>query len=859
MFIRYAEFVNFVNFESGLKVHKLVIDLSKQKNPICVIIGDNGKGKTSLLSYLTPFATLGNLDVRNTTKLIIPGEKGFKRIIIVGDDGEEYDIKHHYLPNSKTFTIKSYLELNGKELNENGNVRSFEKLVYELFGLETDYLKLIRMGRNVSNLITSTSTERKVFMAKILEDVNIYLRQYKEIMQKEKETNAVLMHIVDDLTKTDIDDIDSAKKKLKKLEKEIKTVTGQYQEAEQKRAKLLYAIELIAYPRTGDEEIKKLSKTLSEFSVLLDDIKEKNLSLESLENEIRKKGEERAYTKASLDNAAKRHEDLLNELDEQMEELQKLTSAIEKEKDSLNIDSLKEYLVELRKRRNDTHRSIFDEVQLKCTKDEFEDFVVFLKNTQVLLNTTYEFGKEPIKEVLTAMRKNKDIPNLITSSLVLLESRERAERMSIIDRLISKYSVEYSCEDRGCPYMKLYRELMAIKDATPVTEVRQTAEFYQMMKLAYENLSNIFSSFTQYKDIITSLPKEIQDMFTIDALFENIKKGRIIYDESIINEYLSFLTELENYRKIEKELSELEKEIDRLESISKLGYLENQKKSCEEKIEKVRGELEAIDSSLDDIENKILSIEAGLENATKRKMALVEYEGIKKCYDDLVEKKKSSEEKERESEQQTCVCLELKHWKEQLEGELYNLRMNISRFQELTKQLDEQRMIFEDYSNLKYALSNKTGLPLYHIKSYLSKTREIANELLDIVFDGRLYLDPFDITESDFRMPYVKNGKKIADVISASDGEQSFFNMAISSALHVQSGMKYNIALYDEVDGPFDDTNRQKFIPVTEHLMELNNVEQAFLITHNQMFQKYPVDRIDLNCLENSTVDIFYE
>ena len=97
----------------------------------------------------------------------------------------------------------------------------------------------------------------------------------------------------------------------------------------------------------------------------------------------------------------------------------------------------------------------------------------------------------------------------------------------------------------------------------------------------------------------------------------------------------------------------------------------------------------------------------------------------------------------------------------------------------------------------------------------------------------------------------------IDDVSSSSQGEQSFFNMAISSALRVQRLSDYNIALFDEVDGAFDDSNRQKFIPVLERQLELGNIKQAFLITHNQMFQKYPVDRIDLDNIERSTVNVY--
>ena len=108
-------------------------------------------------------------------------------------------------------------------------------------------------------------------------------------------------------------------------------------------------------------------------------------------------------------------------------------------------------------------------------------------------------------------------------------------------------------------------------------------------------------------------------------------------------------------------------------------------------------------------------------------------------------------------------------------------------------------------------------------------------------------------------MPYVKNGKVIEDVSCASQGETSFFNMAISSALRAISMTKYNIGLYDEVDSQFDDKNRQKFIPSLERQLELNRIKQAFVITHNLMFRQYPVDIINMEDLDKSTVDVTYE
>ena len=50
-----------------------------------------------------------------------------------------------------------------------------------------------------------------------------------------------------------------------------------------------------------------------------------------------------------------------------------------------------------------------------------------------------------------------------------------------------------------------------------------------------------------------------------------------------------------------------------------------------------------------------------------------------------------------------------------------------------------------------------------------------------------------------------------------------------------------------------------KFIPVMEKIIEINHTSQAFVITHNMMYQQYPVDIIDLNHPEKSTVKMTLE
>jgi chromosome segregation ATPase len=100
-------------------------------------------------------------------------------------------------------------------------------------------------------------------------------------------------------------------------------------------------------------------------------------------------------------------------------------------------------------------------------------------------------------------------------------------------------------------------------------------------------------------------------------------------------------------------------------------------------------------------------------------------------------------------------------------------------------------------------------------------------------------------------MPFYNNHVLLPDVKYASQGEHSFLSIALSFALSSQVLEKYNIMLLDEVDGPLDLTNREKFIEVIENQIYRVKSEQSFLITHNAMFSSYPVDIIDLSFTNN--------
>ena len=213
-------------------------------------------------------------------------------------------------------------------------------------------------------------------MGKILDEVDIFLKQHKEITQKQREVKAVLVRIIDELTKTGITDIDEARKELKKIEKEIISVTKQYEEANEKKTRILYDIEKIAFPSDGKYQIKDLKKELENYEKVLCSVDEKSKDVKSLSKKIQDVEKQIVSIETSIEATSKMHEIAMGDLDNLFNTCHSIALEIEKEKDSLNLNSMRTYLVELRKKVNESYRTAYDEVKLGCTKDPVESLKV---------------------------------------------------------------------------------------------------------------------------------------------------------------------------------------------------------------------------------------------------------------------------------------------------------------------------------------------------------------------------------------------------------------------------------------------------------------------------------------------------
>ena len=843
MYIKEIYLENFSNIKTGLNQNYLRIDFSEREHRICVLKGSNGKGKTSLLSYLTPFATLGNLDVRDRHNLILKDKVGKKRITIVDNDGNIIEIYHVYTPvKDKNHTIKSYISLNGEELNDNGNSNSFKELVKIHLGLDIDYLKLLRLGDNVNNLIKQLSTERKNFMSKILDDVNVWLKLYNKVNADARDLKNIISHLVDKVNKLNIPDIDKYLDEIESLSDRLCSLNNNLNDYTNEKAVISDRISQLGDISEIKKELRSLKNKLNKFNER-DEIE----SVEEIDKKLLNYTKQQGFLLGEIDSLKNKYDESLVNLDSTIIELTKVKHELANDTSYELINSLENSITEMRSRL-DTIIKNLDGYETSISKEDYDNFVVEIKNYQKLLNMTYEFGKEPVKEAVKLITEKADVYEYMAKGYLLNEPNDEK---SYLDKLIDKYkNVVVPCESECILKELLSDVLLPLKIKRGPDDIKKDREFYDSVRTCYTNITHVLDSLKSLTYIIDKLPDKIKGRFDTKKIMESISNCGYIYKESDINNFMAYITENSNKLKLIDEINTTKVKLEYTKSTSNVTLLENEIDRLEKLKETYTTDIDTFKESLSAKKDELASVNETIELYNDLRAVSVskdEMESSKKEYENML----ASYDEYNERFQQLSINIH------SIEVEINNLNKTINdmkyratQYESNISDLAKLKKKYTDISMLKKAYSTKSGIPLDHIKLYLTDTRQLANEMLNIVYDGDIQLEEFDLTENEFNIPFYNKGVVIPDIRYASQGESSFLSIAISFALSYQNLTDYNIPLLDEADSNLDSSNRMKFINVIEHFMDIINCEQLFIITHNDMFSQYPVDVIDFDNLK---------
>lgn len=852
MKITYLKLKNFVNIKAGMKKTEVEIDFTKSKNKIVLLCGPNGSGKTSLLSEMHPFANSGNMDVRGDTNLIIDGKDGYKEIHIQ-DKEDLYIIKHYYMFSKKNKSVKSFIIKNGIELNENGNVRSFKEVVSEQLGIDQELLKLMRLGSNVTSLINMKSTNRKNFATKLFSDIEVYNGFYKKVSEEYRNLRAVLKSTADKISKFNVQDESEFEKQIELTSSEIELYTSEKDKLQKEI--ITFENKLLDINIDDEELVSKsyyqLDSDLNSANGLLELVRDINLSKDEYNLQYEKDKQtlelKLLECKSNIDKAISERDIYYNQKQELEEQLKRAASSerIKNLKDMINkykkdISILE---VELEK------RTKYDKTTLLILKDHCQKTIDYIKDLNI-------YSDYDIKRIMESIiDNNNNMKNIETINLKYKTEYDKlnAEIINIENMNINcNINIDENACTKDCPYREFYLQTVGKKNnLNKLIEERNNIN-KEITKC--EELFNLYNSLLFIKNHILSYEEEnrIPTEYDYTVCFSNYITGKPVINMNIINLAIDDSEKFDQLNIYKKDLESFEQEYSFIKE-SGLDVIEIENKILDIN-DIINNKTEIINVNT---ENKI-ELENSINELKTESERIVKALEVKDSMNDMLERHEELRLRLIEIEnlklQKNDYINKINHGKIELKKIIdfinnlvtkkNQLAFNMETYTNLVTEYNALKLLFEDADEIKEALNSSKGIPLIFLQVYLKNCPIMMNSLLDTIYNGELQIEGFIIDENEFRIPFIKSGIRVPDIVMASQGESSFISIVLSLSLIIQSMTKYDIIGLDELDGPLDTKNREEFIRILYTFIEQVNCEQVFLISHNNMFDNEPIDLI---------------
>jgi len=885
MRITRLKLVNFIGIKHGLGKNEIEIDFHKtSKSKIVMLNGGNGSGKSTIISQLHPFKD--SFDDRKT--VILEDEEGLKEIDI--QDGDNfYEISHYYKKIAQSFVKK-----NGVEMNENGGVKTFNAFILSEFGLTNDYFKIGKIGSNTENFIQFTATERKQYISKFLPHIEDYLEKFEIVKDKFRLATNDIKVVSGDLGK--LEEEETVKSKIATFEGVVKSLDN---EIEKKSGEVAvhnshindYTTEnsgidiaAVILDRTAKEKRKNDIMTKGEIFIAKYDgkkdtticeaiIEDKTLLVSTLNSEIATFTANKDSFNSlviSADNDIKKYQFNLQELQE--------TDSIETIKNQISISE---------KNIKNIQEQIDTDELMKLVQINIATISGMLSKFEAFKNFTAKYYTDLNKSSLVPAKTNIEMfledsfandlekqiinmRNIIIQKKAYLETKKsdiykkeaNLGKVAILEQRPDK------CYIDTCPFIKDALQYKNLPDEIKVLEgerdqLAKDIASYEIKAENIEELKSLYLNFTNSFDQMNPRNNKVYEYFIQKNgnLLTNVRNplGDFMRTtDSLITDINDKLTTLQIFNV----------ETTKLESLNyKKKFIENNetyKKQIQNSINEKIVEKEKFTKKYNDTVAAITEKLVTLNSETEILNDYKDYLSGKKeitSLSTIVSTLKTTEinylakAEAIKSEQALLMTtnaslIDYKSKKAQASLELSKARTILSNI-ELLKAKKES--LEKDYNYLrivKDCLDPNRGIPLYFIKSYLEKTKDIVNELLELAFEGNFEIN--FVTDSREFYIQVRAGENVKnDIKEASQGEIALTTISISLALIEQAIGKYNILALDEIDGPLDANNRGNFLSILNKQIDKLDIEQVFVISHNDAFD---TEAMDLILLKDSNV-----
>jgi len=869
---------NYIGIFNGMCLEDIEIDFSKCTHRILIIKGDNGTGKSTIFKALTPLS--------DSSINFIEEKTAIKEISYMMNDNTIVNIKYESVFKDKTRKpTKCYMSKITQDgtvtnINPTNNITTAKEIIYDLFGLDDNFIVLSQLSANKKGLGGLKPSERKRYVNNIVSSLSAYSEMNKLMTTKSSVLKSILASISTKLSQ--IGNIELVKNNIVKNEEALSSL-------KQKEESLVYKIaslnnKISEIDTTGNylDTYKDLSFRKTILEKEMKDLPEtKEYSEDSLiinEKEFSKYEAREEFLKQIIKDSFDKELSIKDEIDENTTKLESLydNNILSDVKDKINSTKL-----ELSKYEKFTYL-IDDYVNIIDQDYELSNNAIdkFNSNIDILISS---YDKSIIEDCLKYENKPKTNINLDGVIRGLEYSlQEQQETKNIVLELKrssdSFKNIPNDCNHKeNCPFIKEVVESHKRLNDYPsldsiISNIDNTNSKLEEVKTNYEKETTKTICSNEIKSIID----HIESIVPIINKFPNttIQKKDIIH---CIREGLYLPVDLSNYienKNIITIISSLRENLKNLEETkSKIEGSSKESISLRSTLERLNLELDEVIKNkksnvqeLDDIVNKKNEINTILNSIHIAKINKEKYEKFSKEYEEVCN---SIKEMDKNAESLQMLKEEFRLNSSELNvlrnDDLLNIKRSIEKdkyqlvlYDQYKKDYNEYMSKFNELQMLKKYTSIH-GIQTVYMSVFMNSILQETNNLLRYLFGGRFALQPFIINESEFNIPCADTEGRVREDISLmSDSQLSMISMLISFVLLKKSSDNYNIIKLDEVDDNLDNINRIQFSILIEHIMSGLGFDQCLIISHNNELDLSNTDIVVLKLESQEMVDSLY-
>lgn len=847
-----------IGIKRGIGLEEIEIDFTQFRPGIVLFVGDNGRGKSTVIDNMHSFRRLASKDGPLASHFYL---KDSYRILTFEYEGEIYESK--ILIDGITGASEAYLYKAGVPVND-GKLISYDKAITNLLGSEELFFNSSFSAAEKKGIAGLKPAERRNLFYELLNllsyekycDISKQTLKELEIRQSSLEgeikslqdqierlniTPESLSEVVIEKTQKEkiLDDckrdlervrfqIDDRKQQLAKSEEKLKQnevfVTDKAEKENQlSDAEFNKTIELSDLDTEKESKLKQFEE-INQHTIEIDRI-EKNVYTAQKEADAQKNDISEKMKAATTQIASIKTE--ITSCDEKLERIAKITA---------NNETIKGKLTEREKIVQSINKLMAEDNRLVTEKSGMQGEEKKVLSHQTSLKSELQSIKQQIEAKKTEIeRLNKDISAIddvpcteeVGSACKFLitahQSKTALPALIAEHKILSEqiYTVEQDVDLANRKVGEFTNKIVSIENELEgISKKIKTGagELAELDKTNWQKLSDELSEAENSRQILTSKKESLNIML--------VEKNRALaeYETQLHNIEKQISDKLQEY---EKQITNLNNLIQRDKEIIELSYIEKKtalEKNHKEKVERLTQEIEQLNAKIDKqlVENMV-RLNTELRAYELQQTDITEYE-----------KKIDAEAKE--------LATKTASMQQQLNQKQLNLDLIESKSAEL--QFVERDM--KDYNFLISAF-DKTGIPVLIMENLSVEITNGANDLLSL-FDNkfRIAFETAKLTKDRKKMKEVfdinvVDSDGLCELKMKSTGQKIWIETAIQltvALMNKRKGKNIKTAWLDERDGPLSEENAQNFMVMINEFYRKAGVERAFVVTHRQSLQE---------------------